>query len=451
MASGSDNRRNNVRAGLFTLSAILLFFATMVVLNSGWLSSILGSFNRYVVRFDLADGVSGLSAGSQIRVGGLARGAVTGIELIGFEDGKQPTALVSFEVDESIELWSNAVAIRTASILGGGSWINISTVGGPDLVTAAPTQKNGAAAERLPTDGGGIIDATPGDGLLTTMVGGQNAATTRQILTNVSNLTGFVDSRVKPVFDDQIEPALVDARTVVGDVRRDYGTWSASVGRTLDNVETASSDLETAMGDGRAAMSDVRTDLRLVSELVQRNIGRIDEAVANIEVITENGVAITRRIKDDTLARVDEALDGGVTAIDDASRIIQNLELQLTAAMPSIRAVLQDAMVAAGELKLATIEIRRSPWRILYKPSPTELANENLFAAARDFTIAAGEARVAAETFQSVLADHPDRLEDDPDLQAMIERFLADTLKRLEDAQSRLFSVIIGDQAGDDS
>ncbi|MHC4794729.1 MAG: MlaD family protein, partial [Planctomycetota bacterium] len=298
MASGSDNRRNNVRAGLFTLSAILLFFATLVVLNSGWLSSILGSFNRYVVRFDLADGVSGLSAGSQVRVGGLARGAVTGIELVGFEDGKQPTALVSFEVDEAIELWSNAVAIRTASILGGGSWINISTVGGADVVTAAPTSKNGGTAERLPTDGSGIIDATPGDGLLTTMVGGENAATTRQILTNVSNLTGFVDSKVKPVFDDQIEPALVDARAVVGDVRRDYGTWSGTIGRTLDNVETASSDLGAAMGDAQTAMAEVRADLRLVSELVQRNIGRIDEAVANLEVITENGVAITRRIKD---------------------------------------------------------------------------------------------------------------------------------------------------------
>jgi hypothetical protein len=256
---------------------------------------------------------------------------------------------------------------------------------------------------------------------------------------------------VKPVFDDQVEPALVDARTVVGSVRRDYEVWSGSIGRTLDNVEAASSDLETTMEAAQTAMTDVRRDLRLVSELVQRNIGRIDEAVANLEVITENGVAITRRIKDDTLARVDEALDGGVTAIGDASRILQNLEVQLTASMPSIRAVLQDAMVAAGELKLATIEIRRSPWRILYKPSPTELANENLFAAARDFTIAAGEARVAAESFQAVMENHPDRIDQDPELQAMIERFLADTLKRLEAAQSRLFSVIIGDQAPDDS
>lgn len=451
MSSGSDNRRNNVRAGLFTISAILLFFATMVVLNGGWLASILGSFNRYVVRFDLADGVSGLNVGSQIRVGGLVRGSVTGIELVGFTEGREPTALVDFEVDDEIELWTNAVAIRTASILGGGSWINISTVGGADLVTAAPAAKNGSTAERLPTDGSGILDATPGDGLLTTIVGGRNAATTRQILTNVSSLTDFVDSRVKPVFDDQIEPTLADARSVVGDVRRDYGTWSANVDRTLGNIESASTDLRTSMGDAKTAMKDVRTDLRLISELVQRNLGRVDEAVANLEIITENGVAITRRIKDDTLARVDEALDSGVEAIDDASTILKTIDVQLTAAMPSVRAILQDAMVAAGELKLATIEIRRSPWRILYKPSPTELANENLFSAARDFTIAAGEARVAAQSFQAVIEAHPDRLDADPELQASVERFLAETLKRLEDAQSRLFSVIIGDDDLDDS
>ena len=50
-----------------------------------------------------------------------------------------------------------------------------------------------------------------------------------------------------------------------------------------------------------------------------------------------------------------------------------------------------------------------------------------------------------------MIEKHPDRIDDDPELQAMIERFLADTLKRLEAAQSRLFSVIIGDQARDDS
>ena len=165
--------------------------------------------------------------------------------------------------------------------------------------------------------------------------------------------------------------------------------------------------------------------------------------------MTEDGVAITHRFKDETLSKVDDALDAGMIAITDMSQILRTIDFEVAASLPSVRSFLQDVLVASGEMKLATIEIRRSPWRILYKPSPGELGNENLFAAARDFTIAASEVRVAAQSFQSVMEQFPKSLEQDPELQAAVERFLAESLKRLENAQSRLFSVIIGDSEDD--
>ena len=129
--------------------------------------------------------------------------------------------------------------------------------------------------------------------------------------------------------------------------------------------------------------------------MVRRNVARIDTAVANVEIMTDDGVAITRRLRDDTLARVDEALDAGTEAID-LAKVLRTIDLEVAASVLTIRAFLQDALIAAGEMKLATIEIRRSPWRILYQPQPGELANENLFAAARNFTIASSEVRSAA-------------------------------------------------------
>ena len=472
MATGSDLRRNNVRAGLFTLSSLVLFFATLVVLNGDWLKSILGNYNQYTVKFELIDGVGGLNIGSQIRVGGLVRGSVTEIQLVGLSeagtkpslkkplvpaattkaapaDSAAPSALVKFQVDEDIELWSNSVAIRTASILGGGSWINISTVGGPNQTTPAPTEMNGKKAMLLPSDGSATFAATPGDGLLTTMVGSQNAVTTRQILQNVSSMTGFLDQKIEPMFTNDLEPTLADARAIMGDVRRDYGGWSGKIDNSLGSVESAAAGLDESMQSAKATVDDVRADVRLISELVKRNTGRIDDAITNFELMTEDGVAITQRLKDQTLAKVDDALDAGTTAINDMSRILQTVDLEVAASLPSIRSFLQDILVASGEMKLATIEIRRSPWRILYKPSPGELSNENLFAAARDFTIAASEVRVAAQSFQSVMEQFPKSLEQDPELQSAVERFLAESLKRLENAQSRLFSVILGDSEDD--
>lgn len=452
MTASSENHRNNVRAGLFTLASLALGFATIVVLNANALAFLWGDHHRYVVRFDLLDGVGGLSPGSEVRVGGLARGRVTEVRLVGLEADSTtpPEALVDIEMDASIDLWSNAEAIRTVPVLGGASWINITTVGGKDVITRAPTNLNGASATPLPTDGEGEIVATPGDGLLTTIVGPQNAVTTRQLLDNVASFTQFLDSDVVLAFDDDIKPALADAHELVDDVRRDYDGWRTDIDRTFVSVASAADRLDDTMVTAQAAVEDTREDLRMVTSLVRRNVGRIDTAIANLEVMTEDGVAITHRLRDKTLAEVDEALDVGTRAIEQAAATLATIDLQVANAIPSVQAFLQDALIAAGELKLATIEIRRSPWRILYQPEPGELANENLFAAARDFTIAAGEARAAAESLQSMQDRLPEAFQQDERMQALARQFLTDSLSRLESAQSRLFSVIVGDASDED-
>ncbi|MFM1832779.1 MAG: hypothetical protein RLZZ461_1095 [Planctomycetota bacterium] len=446
MAS-NENRRNNVRAGLFTLVALALGFATIVVLNADSIKYLWGEHHRYVVRFTLLDGVGGLSPGSEVRVGGLVRGRVTDIRLTGIEvgDKRPPEALVDIEVDQSITLWSNAEAIRTVPILGGSSWINITTVGGPDLITRSPGASNGESSKKLPFDGTGEIPATPGDGLLTTIVGPQNAVTTQQLLENVASFTRFLDRDVVLAFDDEIRPTLADARGLVGDVRTDYGQWRKDLDRTFDSVASAADQLDGTMNEAAGAVGDARDDLRMIGELVRRNVGRIDAAIANVEVMTEDGVAITHRLRDETLARVDDALDAGANAISQLSSTMRRIDLEVANSIPQVQSFLQDALVAAGELKLATIEIRRSPWRILYQPQPGELANENLFAAARDFTIAAGEVRTAAASLQSMQDELPEALRNDPEMQKLVQRLLTESLRRLETAQSRLFSVIVGE------
>lgn len=447
MAASGDSERNNFKAGMFTILAIALGFTTLVVLNGEAVEHLFGKYNRYSVRFDLYNGVSGLDAGAEVRVGGLTRGTVTAITLVGLDADKDnaPEAIVDIEIDRDIELWSNAVAIRTVPILGGSSWINITTIGGADQATQTPAKRNGEDAVKLPTDGSGIIPATPGDGLLTTIVGSENARSTRQLLYNMVSFTDFLDTDVTRSFDEEVEPALTDVRELVSEVRGDYQGWRQELDQTFASVSSAADHLDDGMETAEKTIDNVREEVQVIGDLVRRNVGRIDAAIANLEIMTEDGVAITHRLRDHTLARVDEALDAGSQAIGDLATLLRTLDMEVAASVPSIRAMLQDAMVAAGEMKLATIEIRRSPWRILYQPQPGELANENLFAAARDFTIAASEVRTAAESLQSVMQRFPTVVEDDPELRADVERFLAESLQRLETAQSRLFSVIVGD------
>ena len=57
----------------------------------------------------------------------------------------------------------------------------------------------------------------------------------------------------------------------------------------------------------------------------------------------------------------------------------------------------------------------------------------------------------AAESLQSVMERFPSVLENDETLRNDVQRFLADSLQRLETTQSQLFSVIIGQTTGSET
>lgn len=428
MASQSEIRRNNVRAGLFTVAAFALGFTVLVVLNSSAMSYFFTSQNTYTVVFTLSEGVTGVTEGSSVRLGGVECGRVTNVALLGTSSTEtkdaEPYIDVTIEVRSDIELWSNAVAVRTPPVLGSQAWINISTIGGSDQATIAPTKENGANAVLLSATGG-RINASPSDGLLTTIVGSNNAATTESILDRFEAFAEFLDSKILHSFDESIDPALKDARVIVGNVRRDFPGWSEDLSATLKNAS------ET---------------MQMVTKLVKENRDHINELLANAEKMSVEGLEIATHLRTKTLIKVDDALDTGLRALDSAAETLQTIDLEVTAAVPTIRAFLQDALAAAGELKLATIEVRRSPWRLLYTPKPDELAHENLFAAARGFTLAASDMRVASESFQAILSRFPEALNDDPSLRKDVEAYLAESLKRFQIAQKRLFSIIVGDE-----
>ena len=58
---------------------------------------------------------------------------------------------------------------------------------------------------------------------------------------------------------------------------------------------------------------------------------------------------------------------------------------------------------SGDNLKGATAEIRRSPWRLLYHPGPGELDNLELYDAARQFSDGAGSLNDAALALRDAL------------------------------------------------
>ena len=119
---------------------------------------------------------------------------------------------------------------------------------------------------------------------------------------------------------------------------------------------------------------------------------------------------------DAVLAKLDQSVQSAEDALVDIKATVANTR-EITASGKDVivgnRGKL-DAMIASlksasDNLKNATIEIRRSPWRLLYKPAAGEMGNLNLFDAAREFADGANQLNAAAAALRDALHEsNPD-------------------------------------------
>lgn len=167
---------------------------------------------------------------------------------------------------------------------------------------------------------------------------------------------------------------------------------------------------------------------------------------AKTDQILDDLKAITARVNEQTIGKVEELLDTGTQAMQEALAVIENIGLDFDRWAPDVREALADARLAAQSLKFAGIELRRSPWKILYQPRKSELEHELLYEAARSFAMAASDLKTASESVQRVMDRHADRLNEDPQIVGRLNAFLLDYLDGYEKAQQRLIDVLLTDE-----
>jgi len=428
MASRSERVRNNVKAGVLVTIAITLAFLVVVVLED--LTTAFKPKAEYVVRFPVSTGVGGLAIGSEVKVGGLRRGAVTDIKLIDM-NGPVTHIDVGIQIEREIIFYPNAVAVLEVPLLGSGGWINFESVGDP---TAGPVLAEG---ERL--------DSSAGAGMLARLIAPAQLAMVDEILMNLEAILAAFRSDYAAHLSPSavhLEQALGDAAQLVAAVRYDYGAWRGQIGSALTSVDGAAKKLDLSLDEARALLEEARDGVRAVRATVDDNRPAIDAIVANVEHATEELRAVAEHVNAELVGRVEALLTSGEEGLAQFVALGERLNAEVAIAGPRLQSALADAQLMAQQLRLASIEIRRSPWRLLYRPTTQELEHELLYEAARSFALAAGDLRGTAESLDRVLERHADRIDADPQLAARLRTMLEQSLRRYERAQEVLFSIL---------
>jgi len=432
MSSRSERARNNVKAGVLVTLAIVLAFGVLVVLEDT--ASAFRPKSSYVVRFTISAGVGGLSVGSEVKVGGLRRGTVSAITLVA-ANGPATHIDVVIQLERDISIYPNAVAVLEVPLLGSGSWINFESVGD---ASAGPVLVEGSA-----------IDASAGFGMLARLIPPAQIELVEEILANldaiIASFRADYSSHVSPA-TAHLEQALGDAAQLVSAARHDYSTWRAQIGSTLASVDRASGRLDEVMGEAGGLLTDARDAVGAARAVIDDNRPSIDALVGNLEATSVELRVAAERINAELIERVETILATGQDGLDRFVALGDRLNAEVDLAGPRLQSALADAQLMAQQLRLASIEIRRSPWRLMYRPTNQELQHEMLYEAARSFALAAGDLRGTSESLDRVLDRHGAQIGADPVMAERLRLMLEQSLRRYERAQEVLFSILVDEK-----
>ncbi len=346
-----NNDRNAFKAGLFIIVSMLAAGAIIVSIRGA--GHVISPMVDRKVDFSLADNVGGLRVGDEVRLGGYKVGTVREIGIL--SDGKaEPHILVTFSMPSQYVLRDDSKVVVESSLTG-VSYVNIEHLGQgteQQIATGSP----GALGQFLT----GLGDMTPD---LKMAVHDARTVTLPKVDSTVDaahQLIAHVDSKIDPVVahynvvTERAGETLTNARDVLGDTKVDIrstmkhlnsatGTISDKLPGVMEQVHVALDKVQTTLDSARGALADVKRITETGKDLIVGNRGKLQSMIASLKLTSDN-------------------------------------------------------------LKAASIEIRRSPWRLLYKPSENEMANLNLYDAARQFSDGADNLTDAAGALRDAMS-----------------------------------------------
>ncbi len=338
--------KNALKAGSFIVAALVLAAAFLVALQGlrGWFEPT----RTVTAAFDLNENLGGLKTGDPVRVGGVDIGRVTDVRYSpGTSDIHQPHTEVDFSLPTKYRLGTDAV-ISVEQALTGAANLNVSDFG-----------RLGEWAEH----------STPLDG--------------------------------RPSSIDTIYAIAPELKALVADVRAKVGPAYERYDKTLANADAAVIEAKKSAAAFTDFLGGSGPDLR-------GTLANLNKATDTINVRLPRALDKAEQFVDEAKQTVVDARDAvkdARTALASARDTINDAHAILTRNRSRIDNILSSARETAANLEGASAEIRRSPWRLLYKPNENEVGNLALYDATRQFARAAAQLNDAAGAVRDAAAD----------------------------------------------
>ncbi len=434
-------KRENMRAGLFVLTGLVL--ASIIIFLLTDLSQVFQGSQTVKAYYQLSDGLSGLQEGAEVTIGDQPVGSVTAIDDVTAQtdEGQRIVGkVVTFTVPRrGVNIYWNAIIEIKAPPIGSGATLNLSSVGygmpyEPDAKIPMKAlesfdltkEMRQSLIKRIPA---GAIPGSLARNRFTRElvedmgIGDTQRQQIRETIERVRNIVASVEKRREKIghLVEKLDQTVTELSEEVPRIKR-----------SLENIEQASAD-------GRDILASTNKRKDKWFDDIDGITGRLNKLLADkdqsLRAIVDNVEAISVSVKDESLVEINKTLKAareGAISFEEAGKRVSSL---LAGQTPVIERALANLQLTADQLKMASIEIRRSPWRLLYSPTEEELETDNLYDAARSFAIAAGALQAASTSLNAYAQARP---EDEAGIKAKIEH-LEQLFKRFKETEDQFW------------
>ena len=389
----AKKQRDAFRAGVFMLLSIMLILVLIVAIKG--FARVFEPVQVRSADFSLRDDLGGLQVGDNLRVAGFTVGEIQSIHLI--TNVKKPFVRVTFSMPKKYTLRTGARVVIGGTITG-TSWLNFESLGSgkplpPDyILTGRPSGISHALAT--------VASLAP-----------QIKAMVMQVRTTTVPLMN-ADLTKLGTTANSIRTAATDAagvlQSVHGEIKPVVAKYDAAADKTAYAMDQAGKLLHSGRKGAVMNINAVTADIK---KAIPALLAKAQSDLNQVHATFTNSTALTAQAKS-LLAKNQDRINGIIRALHGAS----------------------------VNLKTFAVEIRHSPWRLLYKPSKKDINNIEIYDAVREFDQAAQRLQHAADVLKAS-AVNPQT----PAQQAQLHRIMRQlntTFSRFQQVETKFWKAV---------
>jgi len=391
-------KRSELTAGIFVILGLVVLIGMVVWLGG---SGLLRPAKQVAVLFRKESaGGCGLVVGSFVKIG---------------DDQVGKISRIRFEPTKSRTFYYAEIERGDFKVHGDGSArVTSGLVGGAELgIVSRGSEQAPLADEDNPIE----------------IAGGLNEA-----IAQLSSAAGKLSEAVKTELSAEDPDALLGKIHLVMDKLK---SAAANVATIAANIKT-----ETDRKNGDALLTKIHTSMDDINKMTSDARPKVSETLTDFRAVAGKFRKYTDEDIAEILAKLREANTNILKISKDFSTVSGQVKETVLMNRENVDELIDNMVAVSTNLKAASKEIRRNPWRLLYEPDEKELRSQNIYDAARAFSDGASQLDQAVAKLTGLAKAHPDGMAaDDPTFQ-QVRKHLSETFEKFTIAEQALWKEL---------